>query len=489
MAWTTPTGSTLRPFQEDGVRMLHRTGGRGLLADEVGLGKTLEAYYYVWKYVPADPPGPVVVVVPAHLRVNWRRELKKHFGVRCEILYHRGPAPEKQPPDDPNQTYIINYDILVPPHWKARTPPPESSWLAWLRRLNPRAVIADEGHYLSNPSAARTRAVKRLVAGTPHALVLTGTPMTNKPPGLWSLLNIVRPALFPSRLQFCLDYTHATKHWYGWEFRGGKDLDLLHRILKRNHVMVRRRKADVLKDLPAVQRTVVEVPVDLAEYRKAEESFLDWLSNIDPDAGRRAAKAEQVSKLGHLKRLAGRLKVDPVCAWVSDFLQESDGKILLGGLHYGVTEAVVAAFPGQSVLVDGRVPPTDRQALFDRFNTNPRCRVFVGNVHAAGTGWSCTSTSDEGLIELPWNPGDVAQFEGRIDGIERGIPGTAAHVRFFVARGTVEEDLCQVLQRKAGWADMVIDGGSGETDLDLYDQVVALMKRRKGAKACARKRN
>lgn len=469
----------LYDFQRQGVRRINEFDGRALLADEVGLGKTLQSLYWAWKYLPDDPPGPIIVTVPSHLKINWKREAQKHLGLRVEVLYGQRVPEDKLPPENPNQIYVVNYDILCPPHWKSGTAPPADSWLSFLLKQRPRLIIADEGHKLANPSSMRSRAVRKFSRKVEHMIILTGTPLPNKPENLWHLLHMLRPAEYPSKFDFCVDFTHARKMWWGWDFKGARNLDILHRKLLRT-VMIRRRKADVLKDLPPIRHSVVHLDVDLTEYREAEEDYMGWLETKYPLIAPNAAKAKELCRLNHLKQLAGELKVPSVVNWVDDLLQETDGKLLMGALHYSVTEPLIEYLGNEAVLVDGRMTDKQKNNAFDRFNFDDRARVLIGNIDAAGTGWSCKSTSDVAVCELPWRPGDLNQFVGRVDGIERGLPGTAAHIRYLVAADTIESDLCQILQTKQGWASLAIDGTSGEAELPVYDQVKLLIKERTG---------
>jgi len=466
----------LYEFQRDGVRMLRDADGRQLLSDEVGCGKTLQTLYYCWRYLPKDPPGPVVIVVPAHLRQNWRREAQKHLGLRVEVLYGEVVPQDKLPPYDPQQIYVLSYDVLTGPHWKARTTPPKNSWIAWLADLKPRILISDESHYLSNMGSARTRAFRWLARRTPRCILLTGTPLPNKPENLFSLLHILWPKEYPSHFDFCSTYTTPIKTPWGWQFRGARSLDLLHAELKGK--MIRRRKVDVLKDLPAVTYSVVPIECDLREYQKAEADVVAWLTKQDAAAGARASKAVELARMNTLVQLAAKAKLEHVVRWVKGFLEESDGKLLLGCLHYAVTGALMAALKGVAVLVDGTMSEKQKVAAFDRFNLDASCRVLVGNIHAAGTGWSCTSASHVAFAELPWRPSDLTQFAGRIHGVERGIPGTAAQVSLLVAEGTIETELCQAIQRKNRWACAAIDGDPETADLDVFDQMRRALRAR-----------
>lgn len=466
----------LYPYQRRGVDRIQWFGGRALLADEVGLGKTLQSLYWAWRYLPDDPPGPVVVVAPAHLKLVWEREARKHLGWRVDVLNRRRVSPGRPPPVDPNGVLVVNDEILVPPHWKPRTAPPRDSWLAWLLSLRPRLVIADEAHRLSNPTAARTRAVRRLMHAAPHALALTGTPLWNRVPGLWSVVNLVRPDLFPSRVDFLENFTHMRQRPWGRVSEGAKNLDKLHDCLV-SECLIRRRKCDVL-DLPPVVYDVKPVEADLREYRKAEDDFLGWLDETHPELSASARQAEQLTRMTFLRGLAGRLKVDDVARWAKDLVDETGGKLLVGAVHYAVTGPLMKAFGRRAVLVDGRQDYRTKDAGFEAFNRDPRVKFLVGNIDAAGTGWSCTSTSDVALAELPWRPADLAQFVGRVHGVGRGLPGCQAHARLLVSAGTIEEDICEVLQKKFNWAAAAIDGDAG-MGLNVYDMVADAMRARR----------
>lgn len=467
----------LYDFQQQDVRRIHEMDGRCLIANEVGTGKTLESLYYAWRFLPEEPSGPIVVVCPSHLKITWKRQALQHLGMKVEIISGQRCPADKLPPHNPSQTYIINYDVLTPPHWKAGTKPPDDSWLMYLMRQNPRLLICDEAQYCRNTSSARTRGVRLMSARIPHVLMLTGTPLANKPADLWPIINIVNPKLFKSRFDFLTRYTHYKKMWYGWVSKGAKNLDELHTILMRD-TMIRRRKQDVLSQLPAVTYSMIPVEIDLREYRKAEANFIQWLYEKSPEMAANAAKAEEITRLNGLKQLAGRLKVDSVIQWTRDLLEETEGKLLLGVVHHSVSGPLMEAFGDRAVKVDGSRNHTQKQAAFDRFNLNPKCDILVGNLQAAGTGWSCASTSDAALCELPWVPSEVEQFIGRLHGIERGIPGVSSHIRFLYAEGTIEEDLCRILETKRTWASQAIDGLDTAGDLDLHSKIRDIIKRR-----------
>ncbi len=466
----------LYPFQAEGVKILNnKFDGRAILADELGLGKTLSSLYYSWKYLPDDPPGPVIVIVPAHLKTHWQREAERYLGVHAEVLHGRTCPAQRLPPWDRNQTYIINYEILVPPHWRGRSALPPDSWTKYLVDLRPRLVIADEGHKLKNVRAACTRAARRLFRAAPRGLCLTGTPLANRPADLWSLINLVRPDLYPSQQEFLQTYTYAVRMWYGWEYRGAKDLPRLHADLLES-CMLRRRKEDVLAQLPPVQQTPVFLDVDLSEYRAAERDFFKWLESKSPGASLAAARAEAITKMTALKRLAAEAKAPAVVEWSEDLLEETGGKLLLGAIHHSVTDILMKGFGRKAVLVDGRLSSKEKQAAFDKFNLDPNCRILVGNIDAAGTGWSCKATADIALAEMSWRPIDVEQFLGRCHGLNRGIEGQTTHARFLLAAGTIDESICATLGVKSKWGAEAVDGHADYSTLTVHDQVREILR-------------
>ena len=463
----------LYKYQSEGIRVLRERDGIALLADEVGLGKTLSSLYYCWRYLPTVPPGPIVVVVPAHLKTVWQRQAAQHLEIRAEALFHEAVPPDRLPPLDLNSVLVINYDILTPDDWRPNTPPPERSWVRWLAALKPRMLICDEAHAVSNSESQRSRAVRWLARRCPRRLLLTGTPMANKPGDLWALLNILWPEKFASKFEFCSEFATPKKVYGRWTYPGAKNLPELHRLLTEGCGMVRRRKCDVLKDLPAISYDVVPLDCDLRDYRRAEDDLGKWMAEAAPKLTERAREKAELAKLTALIREATESKLDKAVRWVKDFLDGSDGKLLLGAIHYRVTGTVTKALGGDCVLVDGRMSAKEKDAAFDRFNADPACRVLVGNIHAAGTGWSCTSTSDCAFLELPWRCSDVTQFAGRVHGVGRGLAGCPAQIRFLVAEGTIEGAMCATLQKKATWASNAIDGVDDPDGLDLKDQLLA----------------
>lgn len=468
----------LYKFQLKGVRKIHHFGGRALLADEMGLGKSIQALTYAKDHAPLGD-GPAVVVCQASLKWNWQREASRHVGLRAEILEGRKP-PKRGGPSKRSHVYILNYDILG-------STVKGDTWLKFLKELNPVLIIVDECQAIKSRGAKRTKGVNILCRKVPHVLMLSGTPLTNRPAELFPALNILRPDLFNSFFSFASRYCEPTRKPWGWEYKGAKNLDELHALLKST-CMVRRRAADVLEDLPPIRRVIVPIDVkDIGEYQQAEANLIGWLEKTSPQKANSARKAERLVRFGYLKRLASSLKMPSVLDWMDNYQEASEEKLLVFGIHKQIISQICERYPTQTVKVDGSVIGENRQLAFDQFNRDRRTRFFVGNLDASSTGWSCTSTSEGVMVELDWRPATHTQGERRVRGLGRGKAGCPPLWYYLVAKDTIEEDLCDLLQEKQGVLDAVLDGQRVDDGLNILDGLEQVLARKARAKTGRKK--
>lgn len=456
------------PYQLADVEEAERRGGRVLLGWSMGLGKTVGALLYLHRNPEARPAA---VLCPAGLKWNWEAIAKRHFGMRADVL--SGCRPPRGGFRSPRKLVIVNYEILSPGQHGP-------GWLEWLRALGLRALICDEVQMLGNPKSKRTRSTRQLSLGVPHLLMLSGTPLLNRPAELWPTLNMLDPREFRSQYEYYFRYCGPRKTPWRWDFSGASNLPELHERLKKT-VLLRRRTEDVLKDLPPKRRSVVPLELsDPAEYRRASADFLSWLRKLDPGKARRAARAEAISKLGELKRLAARLKLPAVFSWVDGFLRESDGKLILFAVHRSLIREVAERYAKACVVVDGSVVGKRRQRAVEQFLGNPRTRLFIGNIKAAGVGWSARGVSDVAFAELSWTPGEHVQAEDRCHGIGRGAKGVSSNAYYLVARGTVEERLAKLLQTKQKILNATLDGRGRGDRLAVFDQLLSSLGKEGG---------
>lgn len=446
-------------FQSKGVAILEKElDGLGILADEMGLGKTYQAYLYAW-INKADRP--VVVICPAYLKFNWQREARQHFNARAEILNGRKPSRGGLLRDA--KLIIVNYDIL-------------KNWLPFLKRLKPKLIIIDEPQYICSRTAQRTIATVELCKGITKKIALSGTPLLNAPAELWQLLNILWPEKFPSFFSFAMRYCEPKRRPWGWEYKGAKNLDKLHRKLKRLG-FIRRLFSEVFKDFPKQRRVIVPLGIDnRKEYDSAVNDFVSWLSKRTKSRVRlkKAHRAMRLVKFGYMKRLCGELKLNPVYDWLVGYLANTDTKIIVFCVHRKIIKAICDRFPTTSLRVDGSVTGRKRQSRFDQFNHDPKKRMMVTNI---GTGWNGQVAPVVAHVEFPWTPGELLQKERRVLRIGQKRP-TIAY--YLVGMDTIEEDLCAMLQKKQRVLSAVLDGDEGVNELDIFSQLEKKLRKANG---------
>jgi hypothetical protein len=440
-------GGELKPFQRAGIQYLLQQR-RSFLADEQGLGKTIEAL----ATLQADGAFPAVVVCPASLKLNWMRELARWLPGRSAQMLDgtRGPVPAAE-------VTVVNYDIVA-------------GRLDALTELEPRAVILDESHYCKSPRAKRTQATQQLCAAVPRdglVLALTGTPLLNRPPELISQLRILgRLGDFGSGAQF------------GERFRGPDAHQRLHWHL-RARCFVRRLKADVLPQLPAKTRGVVPITLDNEpEYRLAEEDVVAWLRSQPLDLRvldakvAAALRAERLVRLNALKLLAARGKLHAALNWIHDFLSSGEPLVVFAR-HREIQHAVMERFP-EALHVLGKDSQRARDHAVGEFQASAAdCnRLIVCSIEVAGQGITLTRASNVAFLELDWTPAKHDQAEDRCHRIGQQ---DAVNATYLLAADTIDETIATLLERKRAVIAAVTDGRE-EDEHGVVDALVAELR-------------
>jgi len=427
-------GGELAPYQWSGVRYA-LDARRAFLADEQGLGKTVEAL----AALEADGAYPAIVVCPASMKLVWEREASRWLPHRSVALVHgRAPVPPA------GEITIVNYDIVAA-HRVA------------LARRRPQALIVDESHYCKNPHAKRTHAVRRLAeAVVPDGLrlALTGTPVLNHPEELIPQLRII------GRLE---DFGSGAR--FAREFQNQDSEERLHWHLRR-HCFVRRLKSDVLPQLPAKRQVVVPVALtNEAEYRLAEDDVIAWLRSQPLDLrelGARIAaalRAERLAQLTTLQRLAARGKLAAALAWVEDFLASGEPLVLFAR-HIEIQHAVLHRFPDALHLL-GADSLAHREASISAFQDPGGPTLIVCATRAAAQGITLTRASNVCFLELEWTPAMHDQAEDRCHRVGQRDAVTAW---YLLAAGTIDETMATLIQCKREIVAAVTDGRQMQDD-------------------------
>jgi SWI/SNF-related matrix-associated actin-dependent regulator 1 of chromatin subfamily A len=451
-------------YQQVGVNRIHKKfGGVALLADEQGLGKSCQALLYRKKYL---PKGKIVIICPATIKWNWQNEVKIWLEKQSHILEKRTPTPEAKRMCKTKKILIINYDILGDPKKK-------DSWVRYIRNvLKPDLMIVDECHNVKSADAQRTKAVRYLSRRTKKRIFASGTPMTNRPPELWPVLNMLVPDLFPSFRTFASRYSKPEWTPWGIKYKGAQRLNELHKLLK-GVVMVRRLQKDVLADLPTKTRSIIPIELnskEMADYRRAEDDFKNWLKKTHPLKANKMRSADRLVRFGYLRRLISQLKLPYVKKWIDDFLEESDSKLILFGVHKFVVKGLQLQYPGISTRIDGSVIGEKRQHAINSFTNNKRIRIMFGNIQAAGVGWNGTAANTCAFAELDWVPALHTQAGKRIHRIGQK---QKTFENYLIVRGTIEQRLCEINEAKQVVIDHALDGGEQDDSFDVYSLLEA----------------
>jgi len=437
-------GGELRPFQRAGVAYVLRAR-RTFLADEQGLGKTVQAL----AALEADGAYPAIVVCPASLKLNWQREAQ-HWLPHRSVTVVSGTGTVASVAD----LTIVNYDIV-------------HAHRARLSLRKPKALVLDESHYVKNPRAKRTQAVRRLAQSMPPGtlkLALTGTPVMNHAEELIAQLRIIgRLDEFGSGARFTR------------RFQGAGAEERIHWHLRRS-CFVRRSKAEVLPQLPSKRQVAVPVALDNErDYRLAEEDVIAWLREQPLDLREldrkvaAALRAERLAQLNALRRLASRGKGNAAMAWIEDFLASDEPLVVFAG-HRETQERLVERFPDSLHLL-GRDSMTAREAAVQRFQAG-ESQLLLCATRVAGQGITLTRASNVAFLDLEWTPAVHDQAEDRCHRIGQHDAVTAW---YLLAAQTIDETMLELIERKRKVVDAVTDGRS-QVEEAVVDGVVKALR-------------
>ena len=255
---------------------------------------------------------------------------------------------------------------------------------------------------------------------------------------------------------------------FGLNTNGSSNPEELHRLLTGS-VMLRRKKADVLKELPAKIISVVPMEiVNRTEYNKANNDFIDYIRRTrGVEAAERASRAEQLGKVEALKQIAIQGKIKAVINWIRTTL-EVQNKLVVFAWHTNIIDKILAEFPNISVRYDGTVSETKKEEAKEAFQNDQKIELFVGNIKAAGLGLTLTAASQVAFVELPWTPSDLDQCSDRLHRIGQK---DVVNVHYLIAEDTVEERIANIIDQKRVVIDAIIDGKTTEK-FDLLTELI-----------------
>ncbi len=364
-----------------------------------------------------------------------------------------------------------------------------------------KTLIFDEMHYLKDEKSQRAMAAFELQKSVSSVIGLTGTPIKNRPLEIYSQARVIKPSLFPNKLVFAKRYCAAHETRFGWDMSGASNLEELDSVL-RGSIMIRREKAAVLKDLPAMQRITVPLvlknglksyeaeagPViaalkKLQEERSAWKTATDKLSEADrkkfvADHAAEASRAAglvgyELAEIEKAKQAAMKAKFDD-CVEFIDNARLQQGKILVFATHIETITKLVEKFRSMDVKVDaihGSVSQAKRVEIKDAFQDGD-LEILVCGIRAASEGLTLTASHTVVFVEFDWNPATHDQAEKRVDRIGQTCAST---MYYLVAAGTIEEAIVAMIDDKREVVNSAI--GEGHRTLSEDGILDALIER------------
>jgi hypothetical protein len=444
---TAPSGRVLRGYQALAEAEIERAVKGYMVCFDVGVGKTDPVCAYLEQHPELRP---FIIVAPLIAMNSWIGPTSSghHYNLTIAPLRSITPNDDKLPVaigDRKVDGYFINFEILY-------------VWGPWLHmKLDPKAVVVDEGHEMRNPRTVEAKAVRKLcrLKSVDMRLWLTATPVVNGVIDLYNQLDTVQPGMWGTMVPFNEKmvtsfggrYASASYNGYGWDFGYESNVDeLKHRL---SSVLIRRTRAEVRSELPALQREKIEIdpdrldPVAWARYREAAA----------PTGG-------SSDVIGRLSRMANEL------SWAKRKMAVSQAESLAHGVEghkivvfcwYQRTAGYIAkelAKRGFSVFgpITGKMPGVKRLAEAERFKDLPLpsdgCAAYVATLAAAGMSLNPLSAAAAALFtDLYWVPTQLIQAEGRVH--REGQHAHQVLIQYLIVDDSMDTIMWEALQRKA----------------------------------------
>lgn len=443
----------LMDFQWEGIHFALKKGGRCLIGDDMGLGKTLQAIAIARVYV-AD--WPMLIVCPSSLRLNWKEELLRWLEDDLQDYEINVIMSGKDIEKPMQRVNIVSYDLLR----KVATHS--------LRLCN--FIIADESHYLKSMSAKRSQALTPVLKGARRALLLSGTPALSRPVELFPQINAISPTLFPKYQDFVRRYCNAHMGRFGLDVSGASNLDELHTLL-RGSLLIRRKKEEVLNQLPEKQRQIIWVQTKSKIMSKVSKTMARFeAAKAEADNASSEREAFRLSNVvkgiqNELYNLTGEAKLEAVMEFCKDTAETGCKFIVF--MHHGevmdkLDDYCTKKLKLGRIRIDGKTAQGLRQGFCREFQENPECRVALLSITAAGVGLTLTKATVVVFAELYWNPGSLLQAEDRAHRIGQR---DCVLVKYLLAKKTLDESMWSTVRRKLTVVGHSLTGSAARMEL------------------------
>lgn len=428
----------LFPHQENAVKFL-LSKDKSILSDDMGLGKTKSAIAAAL----LSGAEKILVICPANAKINWFREITEYIDEEYVTIVKSGFW-------QPKFFTIINYDILNRFHEiedKRKKGEPKS----YINEEKFDLLICDEAHMIKNKGSIRGKVVAQISENIPKIWLLTGTPIANRPMDYYNLLKVCKIPVADNFQHFAYRYCAAKsfnkklksgKVKRIWLTDGASNLEELHQ--KTKNYILRRKKEDHL-DLPP--KIVSPFYLDLENRKGYKEAFDDYLFWLELE-GKKLGAGRQMVEMVVLRKFISQEKIPLTIDMVNNFLEQSeDKKIIIFTVFTESLKALKKEFGDLAVCHNGEMSDKEKQKSIDQFQTNPKVRVFIGNIISAGSAITLTAADTTIFHDIDFVPSNHQQAEDRNWRI--GTTKTV-NIYYLIFQNTIEEKIFETLEKKKG---------------------------------------
>ena len=478
---------SLYRFQKQGIIFGIKKFSRLLIADEMGVGKTVQAIGLSSLY---QKDWPVLVICPSSLKFAWRDEVTQWLSEILEKDEIQVIKHSKNEFKDNIKYYIISYDLSV-------------RMVDKIIDKKFQYIIADEAHYLKSRTAKRTMSLTPILQRAKRVVLLTGTPILAKPMEIFPLLHILRPDKFKGFKEFGARYCDPKALKFGIiDWSGSANSRELNSIL--NKLMIRRLKKDVLNQLPPKKRQKIEISTDSKIIKKLKilmekttkkfekllgtQIELDKLGiNLDDLKTEKEKEDEKnekenndkdkdeesvLNKFSKAYSMTGQAKLPGIKDYVN-YLVDNSCKFLIFAHHTEVLDAIEEVIINDKISyirIDGKVAVEKRQDLVNRFQTDEDCLVAILSITACATGLTLTKASTVVFAELHFTPSIMIQAEDRAHRI--GQESGCVNIHYLFGSDTLDLLLFRKLNEKQNIVSTTLDNKSKDLDVTKIKEQV-----------------
>lgn len=463
-------GCTLMDYQVDGVRFLENANARAVLADEQGLGKTIEILALIKLH--QKELTPAVIVVPSSVKLQWHHEIINKCGIEGFLTQVIDSGKVLAAPGF--DIYITTYDLLK-----------NFEECFKFVKDNIKFVALDECQRIKNHDTGRAKAVQKFVkaTGVEHVIPMSGTPIENNAGEYFTILNLVAPRLFPQYITFIERDCDSYNNGWGYKVGGLKNPAAFHE--KTKDFIIRRRQKDVLKDLPDLQRRFYHVELD----RRMNKRYAELMEELEEeyyneDTSGFEKQGNMLAIMNKLRQITGISKVTECVDFVTEFLLSNDRKIVVFAHHHAAEDLLEAEL--NKWLTDGGFEKCIRFRAGDDFEVkgqqfkNSASRVMIASTQAGGVGGNLQFISDAVMLERQWNPSKESQAEKRH---HRYGQKNNVIITYMIASDTIDEYFTELVEQKRAVVSSSLDGEEKNWDENSLMTELATLLVTKGKKA------